>query len=609
MVNGSLFRLALISMPWSIFNRPSIQLATLKAFLEREEKTCTVDTFHPYLHIAKAVGMDTYREIAGSSWAGEALFSPLLFKLQKKRAGTLFSSELKTTPSDLKFDILTEYVGKGCDHWMGTINWNNYDLVGFSVCFSQLLPSLYMALQIKAIAPDTPIVFGGSSCNGEIGKSLLDHFPQIDFLIDGEGELPLLSLVKMLQNNEKPESRYLGNGKEIGDLNTLPVPDYSPYFKEISTVFPDQPFIPLLPIEFSRGCWWNKCSFCNLNLQWQKYRWKNSVRMVAETEYLSRHHECLNFTFTDNALPIREADRFFHTMAQKPVDLNFFAEIRTITSPERLHTYRRGGLDTVQIGIESFCNSLLKKMRKGTTVMDNIAAMKLCCEYDIRVEGNLIVEFPGTTEEEIRETLENLDFVLPFSPLSPARFFLGHSSPMHRNCRNFDIHSTLVHHKIKKLFPEKYHQSLQQLILGYRGDRGYQHRLWQPVLKKIERWQHFHAKRADRKNGVLTFRNGETFLIIRQELPDGKVRQHRLRGLSRAIYLFCHTPKTISEILREFTTLNEKQLRAFLNELTLKKIIFMEQDTVLSLAVRQSRSFIQSLHHQEINTGKSNVPE
>ena len=586
------FRLALISMPWSIFNRPSIQLATLKAFLEREQETCTVETFHPYLYIAKATGIETYREIAGSSWAGEALFSSLLFESQKDRARTLFSSELQPQQISLKFDVLADRIRKSCRQWMDTVNWNNYDLIGFSVCFSQLLPSLYMAAQIKKIAGHIPIVFGGSSCNGKIGKSLLENFPQIDFLIDGEGERPLLFLVRTLQNNERPDSGYLGDGEEIQDLNALPVPDYSPYFQEISTVFPDKPFIPLVPIEFSRGCWWNKCSFCNLNLQWQKYRWKNSARMVAETEHLSRIHECLNFTFTDNALPVKEADRFFDSLAEKPVDLSFFAEIRTITRPERLQIYRQGGLDTVQIGIESLSGSLLKKMRKGTTVMDNIAAMKLCCENGIQVEGNLIVEFPGTNPEEIHETLENLEFVLPFSPLSPARFFLGHSSPMHRNCHDFSIRSTMVHHKVKKLFPKKYRQSLQHLILGYRGDRGLQHHLWQPVIKKIERWQDFHAKRADRKNGVLTFRDGGTFLIIRQEFPDGRVQQHRLRGLSRAIYLFCHTPKTISEILREFTTLNEKQLRTFLNELTLKKIVFLEHDTALSLAVRQPGSFI-----------------
>jgi hypothetical protein len=182
------FRVALISMPWSIFNRPSIQLATLKAFMEREQRDCSVDTFHPYLHIAKATGIDRYRKIAHDSWAGEALFSSLLFKSRGGHAASLFYSQLRTKPAPSEYDSLVELIRKECRQWLTTVKWKDYDLVGFSVCFSQLLPSLYMALQIKVIAPDIPILFGGSSCNGEIGKSLLDQFPQIDFLIDGEGD-------------------------------------------------------------------------------------------------------------------------------------------------------------------------------------------------------------------------------------------------------------------------------------------------------------------------------------------------------------------------------------------------------------------------------------
>ena len=95
------------------------------------------------------------------------------------------------------------------------------------------------------------------------------------------------------------------------NLDNLPYPDYSPYFMEMKQLFPDHPFVPLLPLEFSRGCWWNKCTFCNLNLQWQNYRFKESDRMVQETLHLAKTHESLHFTFTDNALPPKEADNFF----------------------------------------------------------------------------------------------------------------------------------------------------------------------------------------------------------------------------------------------------------------------------------------------------------
>ena len=52
--------------------------------------------------------------------------------------------------------------------------------------------------------------------------------------------------------------------------------------------------------------------------------------MIAETLYLSKTHECLYFTFTDNTLPPKEADRFFRKLIPKKLDFDFFAEIRTI---------------------------------------------------------------------------------------------------------------------------------------------------------------------------------------------------------------------------------------------------------------------------------------
>ncbi len=53
--------------------------------------------------------------------------------------------------------------------------------------------------------------------------------------------------------------------------------------------------------------------------------------MIAETLHLASTHECLHFTFTDNALPPKEADQFFEKLSGKGVDFDFFAEIRSIT--------------------------------------------------------------------------------------------------------------------------------------------------------------------------------------------------------------------------------------------------------------------------------------
>ncbi len=86
--------MVLVSPPWALFHRPSIQLATLRGYLQ-EKGGYLVENRHLYLNIAKKIGIDLYSRIANSGWAGEALFAPLLFPEKKETAARLFQAELK----------------------------------------------------------------------------------------------------------------------------------------------------------------------------------------------------------------------------------------------------------------------------------------------------------------------------------------------------------------------------------------------------------------------------------------------------------------------------------------------------------------------------------
>ncbi|MBC8209056.1 MAG: RiPP maturation radical SAM protein 1 [Desulfobulbaceae bacterium] len=589
-------RVALISLPWAIFNRPSIQLGALKAFLEQDPQI-RCDTFHPYLLTAKALGTAGYHELAENSWAGEALFSPLLFPEHHPAAARLFHKSWSGS-SKPPFDFTTtvKLLDQVLHDWLADMNFSQYQLVGFSICFNQLLSSLVVASRLKNRHPELPIVFGGSGCVGPMGHSLLQTFPQIDYIVHGEGEQNLKRICEYLlhKKNLLPPQVYhrhkLRPGEPvppIQDLNQLPTPDYRPYFKEMEQIFPGQPFIPILPVEFSRGCWWNRCTFCNLNLQWHGYRWKKSTRMCSEVQTLSQTHQALDFTFTDNALPPNEADRFFKTISETQVDLDFFAEIRVIPDPKRLALYHRGGLSTVQVGIEALSSSLLKRMDKGTTTIENIAAMKAAQACGMRLEGNLILEFPGSSEEEAHETLTNLDFVLPYLPLTGASFFLGHGSPVQQNPSHFGITAITRHPKNKQLLPAPCLSSLTMLIKGYRGDRTIQQKRWLAVNRKIKDWQGFHKRRRNIKQPALSQRDGGSFLIIRQEQDQGPTLQHRLQGRSREIYLFCATICERSTLHQQYPMIPPDRIDMFLNELTTKRLLFQEKDTVLALAVSE----------------------
>jgi ribosomal peptide maturation radical SAM protein 1 len=590
------FKVLLISAPWALFHRPSIQLATLRSYL-LAKGGCAVTNQHLYLHIARKIDIGLYSRIARSGWAGDALFTPLLFPDKRRDGARLFDSELRgdghgPVPD---FDSVIDDVKTCCDAWLSSIDFETISLAGFSVCFSQLPASLYLASRIKEKAA-VATVFGGSSCSGSAGRSLVEQFRQIDYLIDGEGERPLLELCRCLGGRQEILPKQIRTrhaaasetrSPDIGRLDDLPIPDFKPFLEEARHLFGSLPFMPILPVEFSRGCRWNRCTFCNLNLQWHGYRHKSSKRMAAEVKELSVRSESLNFAFTDNMLPHRELDHFFEEAADMKLDFSFFGEIRAGTDPGKLRRYRRGGLHSVQVGIEALSSSLLLRMRKGTTVMDNVAMMKHCCASDIILQGNIITEFPSTTGDEIEETLLNLEFVLPYQPLDSASFFLGYGSPVHCRPREHGIRAVTAHPKNRMLFPKPYLKGL--LIAGYRGDRQLQQRLWRPVRDKIQAWQDFHRTRSGKNTAALSYRDGGDYLFIQQELPGKEPLIHRLRGTSRTIYLFCEEPKTVEDICRFLPSLDPQTLEQFIGQLCSKRLMFREQDRVLSLAVHGGR--------------------
>lgn len=595
-IHSSSSDIALIAMPWSLFNRPSIQLGGLKAYLEHTTNS-RVDCFHPYLSAAKILGMDTYGYLSKNSWAGEALYSAILFPEQMETARQVF---IKSCDGNTKiagqFDSLTVELRRHLLSWAETIAVSNYTLIGFSVCFSQLFSSLAAAAIFKQKASPPPIVFGGSSCSGDMGRSLLSIFDQVDFVIEGEGEERLRDLLLTLQHSaasvEHPatekdrENNKLATGRRTAlDLNTLPPPNYDPYFEQLAELFPGMPFTPKLPVEFSRGCWWNKCSFCNLNLQWCGYRRKTSDTMVEEIKHLLRKYQCLDFCFCDNSLPLRETDCFFDDMRELPIDLRFFAEVRSLSDPERLAHYRSGGLTDIQVGIESLADSLLRKMEKGTTVMENLATMKYCAENDITLNGNLIMEFPGTTKDEIEATLVNLDYALPFAPLAPAAFFLGKGSPIEKYPGHYGINA-VTRHNNSRLFPDDIASQFDMLIKDYRGDKTIQKRQWQPIRHKIRQWREFHAGRENPSIPALSYRDGGTFLVIRQERLHDAPLLHRLRGTSRQLYLFCTTTRTLEEITANFSQLTEQAILGFFHDLGKKHLVYRDNNSFLALAIR-----------------------
>lgn len=606
-------KMALISTPWPFYNRPSIQLGALKGFVQNKVPGLKVDAIHLYLRVAEAIGYKLYQAISEKTWVAESLYAALLFPERFERIRKFFYQKGAGKPIIKKtdFDSLIAALHDISTTIIKNTDWGGYGLAGFSICLCQLTSSLYFIRKIKEKFPEIPVVVGGSACAGELGRDLLRAFPAIDFVINGEGEHPLCDLICSLRDKtdiqDRPIPGILSQNTmtakplplyrdQLHSLDELPAPDYDDYFALLKTFPSDKSFFPTLPVEISRGCWWNRkggCAFCNLNLQWDGYRSKSGAKTVSEVDYLTSRHQTLSITFMDNLLPIKKSDNIFKGLKGLEKDLTLFGEIRASTPLSVLQAMRDAGMREVQIGIEALSSRLLNKMNKGTTAIENIEVMRHCEELGITNISNLILYFPGSDEQDVNETLRALDFVLPFYPLKTSVFWLGFESPVWKSAHEYGMSAVFNHPDYKILFPPEIHKTTRFMVQGYRGKLREHKRLWKPVIKKVEEWRKAYdeLRKGPTCKPVLTYEDGKDFLIIRQRRHSAEHLTHRLTGISRKVYLLCRTRQSIPKLRGRFPQLKEDRLHSFLAMMAEKRLMFEEKGEYLSLAVSAIRQF------------------
>ena len=341
---------ALVSPPWPLYSRPSLQLGTLKAFVRSRFPHIDVRAHHLYLQVAEAIGYRLYHAISERTWLAETVYGALLYPDRIDAIARLFRCQAGKTPELRGLDVgqLVSRVKAVSDEWLAATDWGGVRLVGFSSVLCQLTACLYFIRRLKERYPHLSVVVGGSAFSLPSGSAALRLFPDIDAVVYGEGELPLVHLVQHLvvegrTIEEAPPADGLltrGNVKgpvldrsfsQLENLDDLPVPDFDDYFETLAGFSATKRFFPTLPVEFSRGCWWQRdtdagkasgCAFCNLNLQWRNYRSKSAGRAVAEVDRLTRRHRILSMTIVDNVLPKESSAEILRGIAGLKRDLD-----------------------------------------------------------------------------------------------------------------------------------------------------------------------------------------------------------------------------------------------------------------------------------------------
>lgn len=314
------------------------------------------------------------------------------------------------------------------------------DVVGLSTTFAQTTACLALARRLKKIAPELPIVFGGSNCDGPMGAALQRAFPFVDYVVRREGERPLRALLGALsaEDTRSPETLLGIPGlcwwqDEVQQVNAeptsfpagsqLPAIDQSPYFEALETSALSHHVAPQLILESSRGCWWGErkhCTFCGLSDLTIGFRSKPGDALTTELLTAARKHQVLDVMTSDNILDTDYFQTVLPRLAATGFDLDIFYELRINLSAEQLRLLREAGVRHVQPGIESLHSGPLKLMDKGTTGVMNVAALRGFTDHEITAGWNYLVGFPGETDEHYDEVTEQLDNLVHLQPPNGA---------------------------------------------------------------------------------------------------------------------------------------------------------------------------------------------
>lgn len=291
-------------------------------------------------------------------------------------------------------------------------------LIGISITYySQLLPGFILAYLIKERLPNSFIVIGG-----ELITYLADTFTYsrkifsiADAFIIGEGEHALLKLAEKIKKNcsnyEKiPNLVYYKNGKiiknkikPINDLNTLP----TPCFKGLPFSLYFSPFL-VLPIQTSRGCYWNRCAFCNYKVSGYQYRERKPELVVEDIIFLSKKYKTPYFFFTDFALSPYRLRTLSSLLISKKIKIKWQCLSRGDDdfNDKLCGLISKAGCLNISFGFESGSQSLLNVMDKGIQVYKLKEIIKNCKKFKINVHLHCFIGFPSETIKEAKKTLE-----------------------------------------------------------------------------------------------------------------------------------------------------------------------------------------------------------
>ncbi|HVW27731.1 MAG TPA: radical SAM protein [Polyangiaceae bacterium] len=286
------------------------------------------------------------------------------------------------------------------------------DVFGMSCWTANRRGVALVAKLVRKLHPRAHIVIGGPHAT-PLASEMLAHYPEIDTVVTGEGDVTFLELLERLEAGA-PTAGVAGTVYRDG-ARTVSAPERASVPNLDDLASPHDYFSTHI-VMTSRGCPW-QCTFCGAETTWGRGFRGQSVPYVLDSlesalaRLPMRMIQIKDDTFTTNKKRVIEICRGIRER-----NLNFFWSCDTrvdVLSDELLREMRLAGCERLSLGVESGSASILKAINKKITVDQIIRSTELAKKYGIEVRYYMMLGNRGETRETFHETLLFLERAKP----------------------------------------------------------------------------------------------------------------------------------------------------------------------------------------------------
>jgi radical SAM superfamily enzyme YgiQ (UPF0313 family) len=358
------------------------------------------------------------------------------------------------------------------------------DVVGISMVYSaQSVNALVLGMLLKERLPGIHITMGGAYLTQwalqmeEEQYSFL--FTATDSVVCGEGEDPLVQLLDCRQKGaflaDVPNLIY--REEETGRIRRSPTLVFTDLEAQAPPDFSDLDLNrylipePVLPYMLTRGCYWQRCGFCQNRIGKYRPRPYQQVpvdKAVEELTDLTRKYNCRHFHFCSDVIDTNYLETFSKRLMDEQVPIFWQTNLRAEKefSSNLCRQLAKAGMTSVAVGLESGCQDTLDDMDKGLDISTLAQTLEHFYDAGVATQVTGIFGFPGESEAGARLTIDFLEKHMPsISGFDLQLLLVLPGMPMHNDPAGYGV-NLISYDQTRLMTPEPLWKAVRRIPLG-----------------------------------------------------------------------------------------------------------------------------------------------